>query len=106
MKSLWAHSPNVVDVGPTSKSIAHGWAAVDAAWDAGFSSFPSRSVALTESYLQTDGKLAWEVGNENGTIKGKDGIERKIDVIVTNVYEKQQDGRWLMVSHHVQPKPQ
>jgi len=24
---------------------------------------------------------------------------------VTNVYEKL-DGRWLIVSHHVQPKPQ
>jgi ketosteroid isomerase-like protein len=105
MKSLWAHTPNVVYVGPSSKSIARGWSAVESAWDATFGN-SSRTVTLTESYIQTDGKLAWEVGNEIGTAKGKDGIERKIDVIVTNVYEKQQGGRWLMVSHHAQPKPQ
>jgi hypothetical protein len=35
----------------------------------------------------------------------KDGRDGKVDVLVTNVYEKV-DGRWLIVSHHVQPKPQ
>ena len=37
--------------------------------------------------------------------KLKDGTVGKADWIVTNVYEKL-DGRWLIVSHHVQPKPQ
>ena len=40
-----------------------------------------------------------------GDTKMKDGAAAKIDYIVTNVYEKL-DGRWLIVSHHVQPKPQ
>jgi len=35
----------------------------------------------------------------------KDGTIRRVDWLVTNVYEKI-DHRWLMVSHHVQPKPQ
>ena len=34
----------------------------------------------------------------------KDGSTRKVDWMVT-FYEKI-DGRWLTVSHHVQPKPQ
>jgi hypothetical protein len=38
-------------------------------------------------------------------VKMKDGGTWKVDLIVTNVYEKL-DGRWLIVSHHVQPKPQ
>ena len=51
------------------------------------------------------GNLAWEMGQETGETKPKDGAVAKIDLIVTKVYEKV-DGRWLMVSHHVQPKPQ
>jgi hypothetical protein len=35
----------------------------------------------------------------------KDGKGAKADYIVTNVYERI-DGRWLMVSRHVQRKPQ
>jgi ketosteroid isomerase-like protein len=35
----------------------------------------------------------------------KDGKDAPPDYIVTNVYEKIGD-RWLIVSHHVQPKPQ
>jgi len=104
MKEVWARTPYVVYVGPRSKSIVRGWAAVEAAWEAALAN-TSRSVSLTESYIITDGRIAWEVGNENGTLKLKDGSENKIDAIVTNVYEKQ-NGRWLIVSHHVQSKPQ
>ena len=42
--------------------------------------------------------------NERGILKFTDGKEERADYIATNVYEKI-DGRWLMVSHHVQPKP-
>ncbi|MGZ5385428.1 MAG: YybH family protein, partial [Acidimicrobiia bacterium] len=105
MKQVWARTPYVVYVGPSSKSIVRGWAAVEAAWEKSFAASASRRVSLTESYIHTDGNLAWEVGTENGTVKQKDGSESKIDAIVTNVYEKQ-NVRWLMVSHHVQAKPQ
>jgi ketosteroid isomerase-like protein len=52
-----------------------------------------------------NGNLAWEMGLETGESKLKDGAVRKTDWFATNVYEKI-DGRWLTVSHHVQPKPQ
>jgi hypothetical protein len=45
------------------------------------------------------------MGQEGGTAKMKDGKDASPDYIVTNVYEKI-GGRWLIVSHHVQPKPQ
>jgi hypothetical protein len=35
----------------------------------------------------------------------KDGGTPTIDYLMTRVYEKI-DGRWLIVSHHVPPKPQ
>jgi hypothetical protein len=45
------------------------------------------------------------LGQETGEVKLKDGKTPNADYLVTNVYEKI-DGQWLMVSHHVQPKPQ
>jgi ketosteroid isomerase-like protein len=104
MKEVWAHTPDVVYVGPQSKTLVRGWAAVEAAWEQSFAS-RSRRVSLAESYIYTEGNIAWEVGTETGTSKAKDGSESKIDNIVTNVYEKQ-NGRWLMVAHHAQAKPQ
>ena len=47
------------------------------------------------------GTLAWEVGS----VKTKAGTERKIVVLVTNIYEKI-NGPWLMVTHDAQPNPQ
>ena len=44
------------------------------------------------------------MGQESGTLKFNDGKEGKVDSIATNDYEKI-DGRWLIVSLHVQPKP-
>jgi ketosteroid isomerase-like protein len=69
MKQVWAHTPDVVYVGPSSKSIVRGWAAVEPAWERSFAASASRSVALTESYIHTDGNIAWEVGTENGPSK-------------------------------------
>ena len=64
-----------------------------------------RTVSLSDQQIHVNGNLAWEMGTETGDVKAKDGTVRKADYIVTNVYEKI-DGRWLMASHHVQPKPQ
>ena len=67
--------------------------------------FAQGESSLGDVHGHVNGNLAWEMGQEGGTLKLKDGKEIKADYIVTNVYEKI-DGRWLMVSHHVQPKPQ
>jgi ketosteroid isomerase-like protein len=64
-----------------------------------------RNVTLSDQHIHVNGNLAWEMGQETGEVKLKDNSNRKVDSLVTNVYEKI-DGRWLMVSHHVQPKPQ
>ncbi len=104
MKKVWAHTDYVVYVGPRSTAIARGWPAVEQAWDQSFAQDESRRVQLRHASMHSNATLAWEVGTETGTIKRKDGTERALDAFVTNIYEKQQ-GRWLMVSHHVQPKP-
>lgn len=105
MEKVWAHTPYVKYVGPRSKSITVGWDAVKKAWVESNKRTSQRKSSLSDQQIHVNGNLAWEMGQETGENKLKDGTVTKTERIVTNVYEKL-DGRWLMVSHHVQPKPQ
>lgn len=105
MERVWAHKPYVTYIGPKSTSIIVGWDAQTKYWPDFNKAFASRSVELVGSHIHVVGNLAWEIGTEVGQAQMKDGTTRKVDWFATNVYEKI-DGRWLMVSHHVQPKPQ
>jgi ketosteroid isomerase-like protein len=105
MAKVWAHTPYITNLGPFGKSITVGWDANSKYWEPANKPFASRSASLSEPHIHVNGNLAWEMGTETGEAKSKDGTVRKIDWFATNVYEKI-DGRWLMVSHHVQPKPQ
>ena len=104
MSKVWAHTPYVTYVGPSSKSIMVGWDALGKHW-VETKRVLQIDVTLSDQHIHVNGNLAWEMGQESGTLKFKDGRDGKVDFLVTNVYEKV-DGRWLMVSHHVQPKPQ
>lgn len=105
MEKVWAHTPYVTYVGPRSKTIIVGWDAQKKYWVDTDKLFSTRNVTLSNQHIHVNGNLAWEMGEESGTPKMKDGTDQKVDYIVTNIYEKS-DGRWLIVSHHVQPKPQ
>jgi ketosteroid isomerase-like protein len=95
----------VTYVGPRSTAIIVGWEAQKRYWKGFNRPFLQRTVTLVDAHVRVVGNLAWEIGTESGLAHMKDGSTRKVDWIVTNVYEKI-DGRWLTVSHHVQPKPQ
>jgi ketosteroid isomerase-like protein len=105
MEKVWAHTPYVTYVGPKSTSIIVGWEAQRSYWPEFNKAFARRTVELVGSRIHVVGDLAWEIGTETGEAHMKDGAVRKVDWFATNVYQKI-DGRWLMVSHHVQPKPQ
>jgi ketosteroid isomerase-like protein len=105
MDKVWAHTPYVTYVGPRSKSITVGWDAQRKYWEDTNKAFSQRNVTLAQQHIHAVGNLAWEIGQETGELKMKDGTAMKADYLVTNVYEKQSDGRWLIVHHHVQPKP-
>jgi hypothetical protein len=105
MDKVWAHRPYVTYIGPKSTSIILGWEAQKTYWPEMNKAFARRSVELVGSHIHVVGDLAWEIGTEVGQAQMKDGTIRKVDWFATNVYERV-DGRWLMVSHHVQPKPQ
>ena len=56
------------------------------------------SVNSPETHIQSDGKLAWAVGNETADLQFKAGGDSS--KIVT--FEREEDGRWVLVSHHAQ----
>ena len=105
MEKIWAHTPYVTFAGPRMKSFIVGWDALKKYWPDTDKLFAERKVSMSESHIHVVGNLAWEVGQEGGPVKMKDGSTRPADYLVTRVYEKI-DGRWLIVSHNVQPKPQ
>ena len=105
MEKVWAHTPYVTYVGPRAKTIIVGWDALNKYWQDTNKLFAERKPTLSDQHIHVNGNLAWEMGQESGTQKMKDGKEGPIDYITTNVYEKI-GNRWLIVSHHVQPKPQ
>src|SRR3954454_3468107 len=105
MEKVWAHTSYITYVGPRSKWIIVGWEPLKKMWEEINNITAERKVAVSDPNIHVNGNLAWEMGQETGSAKFKDGNEVKIDSLVTNVYEKL-DGRWLIVSHHVQPKPQ
>jgi ketosteroid isomerase-like protein len=106
MAKVWAHTPYVTFVGPRSKVIIVGWDAQKEYWIDNNKRFLTRQTALLDQRIHVNGNLAWEMGLETGENTLKDGRTTRSDFLVTNVYEKQPDGRWLIVSHHAQPKPQ
>src|SRR5262249_10845672 len=105
MEKVWAHTSYVTNTSPRIKTIIVGWDDIKKNWAETNAVTASRSPTLNEQHIHVNGNLAHEVGMESGTVKFKNGTEAKVDWIVTNVYEKL-DGRWQIVHHHVQPKPQ
>ena len=102
---MWAHTPYVTYVGPFSKSVVVGWDALEKTWADGDKRFSKRNVTLSDQVIHVSGNFAWEMGQEGGEAQRKGGEPYKADNLVTHIYEKI-DGRWLMVSHHAQRKPQ
>lgn len=105
MEKVWAHTAYVTNTSPRGTTIIVGWEALKKYWPETNDITASRTVSLSDQHIHANGNMAYEIAQESGTVKFKDGKESKIDWIVTNVYEKL-DGRWLTISHHVQPKPQ
>jgi ketosteroid isomerase-like protein len=103
MEKVFAQTPYVTFVGPMSKDIIVGWPAVKAYFNKANARFIFRNSRITKRVLHVNGNMAWELGLEVGESQLKDGPKMPVNWIVTNVLEKQADGKWLLVSHHVQP---
>ena len=105
VENAWAREPYVRYIGPTNKAISAGWDEVKKTLEASNSALSARKVILSQAQIQTDGKLAWEVGIETVQRTLKNGEVQNTQNFVTNIYEKK-NGQWLIVLHHAHPIPQ
>jgi ketosteroid isomerase-like protein len=103
MEKLWAHEPYATFIGPLSTTVVVGWDGVRKAWEMRFSQFDRVTISLADSHVHSNGKVAWAVGIEKVQLLRKNGETLGFDAFVTNVFEEQQDGRWLVVSHQATP---
>jgi ketosteroid isomerase-like protein len=103
MSKVFAQTPYITFVGPRTKDVIVGWPALKGYFVKSNALFKSRETRLASSAMHVSGTLAWEVGLEVGKNEMADGKKVPVDWVATNVFEKQADGKWLMVSHHVQP---
>jgi ketosteroid isomerase-like protein len=106
MQAVWADRAYVTNIGPRSKVALVGYdEAVTKYWSTVFETFSRMSVAMTAVIgMQSDGRLAWVVGQEAASLQLKGGDLLQFDNFVTNLFEKI-GGRWLMISHHAQMIP-
>jgi ketosteroid isomerase-like protein len=105
MAKVFADTDYVTFVGPRKKTVIVGAKALTGYFNTANKMFKARKTTITDSHMHINGNVAWEVGLEKGENTMADGKVLPVDWVVTNVFEKQGDGRWLMVSHHVQPGP-
>jgi ketosteroid isomerase-like protein len=102
MDEVWAHEPYATFIGPLSTTVVVGWESVREAWKMRFGQFDRVAIALAQSHVHINGKVAWAVGIEKVELLRKDGNTLGFDAFVTNVFENH-GGRWLMVSHQATP---
>jgi ketosteroid isomerase-like protein len=106
MEKVWSQESYVASIGPRSKAVAVGSAAVQDSYKKDVMATLAQLTAKPlDTQVHVNGNLAWTVGRETGEAKLKDGTSRVTTNFVTNVFEKK-DGRWLLVSHHAQLVPQ
>jgi ketosteroid isomerase-like protein len=103
MSTVFAQTPYVTFVGPVTKDIIVGWPALKGYFAKANAKFKKRDVRLDSRTAHVSATVAWEVGHELGENEMADGKKMPVDWVVTNIFEKQANGKWLMVSHHVQP---
>ena len=73
MEKVWAHTPYVTYVGPRSKTIIVGWDAQKKYWEDVDKLFTQRDVTLSDQHIHVNSNMAYEIGQETGTQKMKDG---------------------------------
>ena len=109
VEAAWGHKPNVLRIGPNSRTIAVGWDAVQKGLENTVKrlsdTYSSMSFMFAERHVQIAGEAAWVVGILEFQGQGKDGKTVTQRDFVTDVLEKDGD-RWLMVSHHAQRAPE
>ena len=106
MEKVWSRESYVASIGPRSKAVAAGSAAVQSSYKIDvMTTLAQLTSKPLDTQVHVNGNVAWVVGKETSEGRTKDGSAFGGTNFVTSVFEKK-DGRWLMVSHHAHRVPQ
>lgn len=101
MAELWAKVPHVRCIHPGWEPLA-GWDEVVGSWEQIFGGREALRFELVDVTVRVGGSLAWVELCEKLQAAHQGGVARS-QVLATNIFERQPDGRWQMVHHHASP---
>ena len=100
---IWSHGADITLVNPLDKTVAVGWDAVKARWEAVFTFVSGVDIKQTDGpYITVTDNIARAVGIVHVTVHFKAQDPRESNYVETDVLQKQ-DGHWLVVSHTAKP---
>ena len=106
MEKVWTCARDNILIAPPLDPVTHmGWAAIKRNWEKYWPQFSAFSVAMAKPTVNVNGPAAWVHGVEKSkrkTTRGKDSHSTNFG---TNIFAKQDDGRWLMVFHQSTAMP-
>jgi ketosteroid isomerase-like protein len=101
LQHVWlSDDRDIQSVGPTSKAPTIGWDGIKQTYAMTFDALPEISINMLEPTIRLHGQAAEVVGIERSILKRRDDVRMTPVTLGSNVFEKQQDGRWLLVSRH------
>ena len=97
MQAVWEHSDRAVCTHP-GWPMLRGWAAVEDSWRRILGGPGRNQFIITNEVVDIVGAAAWVTCDENLVAPGGTGT-----VAATNVFVRDDAGRWLLVNHHGSP---
>jgi ketosteroid isomerase-like protein len=105
MERLWAQTPDVTNIAPPTRPVAHtGWPAVRANYERFWSSLARLTVTMEKPIVTIHGDVGWVHGIENTQRIGVSGETSGGRNFGTSIFVRH-DARWRMVFHQAAPMP-
>jgi ketosteroid isomerase-like protein len=101
MGDCWAKVPYARCIHPGWEPLL-GWDEVVGSWRQIFRGMESLRFEIADLAVRVSGGLAWVELSENLEAM-HEGTKGQSQVLATNLFERQPDGRWQMVHHHASP---
>ena len=103
MDKLWKYDENIVCIHP-GWDLFTGWLAIRESWITIFSNTEMIRFSITNTKVRIfDNKIAVVVCLENIQTTSANGQAIKIGIIATNIFERNQLNKWLLIHHHGSP---
>jgi ketosteroid isomerase-like protein len=103
MDKMWKHDENIVCIHP-GWDLFTGWLAIRESWITIFSNTEMIRFSITNTKVRIfDNKIAVVVCLENIETTLANGQAIKIGIIATNIFERNELNKWLLIHHHGSP---